>query len=115
MVNNGGVSGEIATKEGKYAVPVGFHDGSGKVGIAVTEQAKLIPENIREGITVLGVQGSMSGSEDMKAQTKTITPSASQQQVLPDVGYNCLSEVTVKAIPYTESENSAGGKTVTIG
>ena len=115
MVNNGGVSGEIATKEGKYAVPVGFHDGSGKVGIAATEQAKLIPENIREGITVLGVQGSMSGSEDMKAQTKTVTPSASQQQVLPDVGYNCLSEVTVKAIPYTESENSAGGKTVTIG
>ncbi len=115
MVNNGGVSGEIATKEGKYAVPVGFHDGSGKVGIAVTEQAKLIPENIREGITVLGVQGSMSGSEDMKAQTKTVTPSASQQQVLPDVGYNCLSEVTVKAIPYTESENSAGGKTATIG
>lgn len=115
MVNNGGVKGEIATKEGKYAVPVGFHDGSGKVGIAATEQAKLIPENIRKGITVLGVQGSMSGSEDMKAQTKTVTPSSSQQQILPDVGYNCLSEVTVKAIPYTESENSAGGKTATIG
>lgn len=115
MVNNGGVKGEIATKEGKYAVPVGFHDGSGKVGIAATEQAKLIPENIRKGITVLGVQGSMSGSEDMKAQTKTVTPSASQQQILPDVGYNCLSEVIVKAIPYTESENSAGGKTATIG
>lgn len=115
MVNNGGVTGEIATRDYEYAVPVGYHDGSGKVSIATTEKAKLVPENIREGITVLGVEGAMTGSEDMKAQTKTVTPSASQQQVLPDVGYNCLSEVTVKAIPYTESENSAGGKTATIG
>ncbi len=115
MVNNGGVTGEIATRDSEYAIPVGYHDGSGKVSIATTEKAKLVPENIREGITVLGVEGTMTGSEDMKAQTKTVTPSASQQQVLPDVGYNCLSEVTVKAIPYTESENSAGGKTATIG
>ena len=37
------------------------------------------------------------------------------QQVLPDEGYNCLSQVTVNKIPYTESDNAAGGKTVTIG
>lgn len=29
--------------------------------------------------------------------------------------YNCLSQVTVNKIPYTESDNAAGGKTVTIG
>ena len=35
--------------------------------------------------------------------------------IMPDEGYNCLSQVVVEAIPYTESENSAGGITVTIG
>ena len=58
----------------------------------------------------------MSGSENMKPQAKTVTPSTSTaQQVLPDEGYNCLSQVTVNKIPYTESDNAAGGKTVTIG
>lgn len=115
MVNNGGVNGEIVSKAQQYTIPVGFHDGSGKVGIATAEQDKLIPNNIRDGITILGVEGTMSGSEDMKAQAKEATPTATEQQILPDMGYNCLSQVTVKAIPYVESENAAGGKTATIG
>lgn len=115
MANNGGISGEISTKGQQYAVPVGFHDGSGKVGIATAEQEKLVPNNIREGVTILGVEGAMSGSEDMKPQAKEATPTTTEQQILPDVGYNCLSQVTVKAIPYVESENAAGGKTATIG
>ena len=56
----------------------------------------------------------MSGSEDMKPQSKEVTPGATAQQVLPDTGYNCISQVTVRAIPYAESENAAGGKTATI-
>jgi hypothetical protein len=113
--NNGAVSGKIYTKDGKYAVEIGYHDGSGTVEIDATEKAKLIPENIREGVTVLGVAGSMSGSEGMKPQAKEITPSTSEQVVLPDSGYNCLTQVTVKPIPYAEAQNSAGGITVTIG
>ena len=115
MKNNGAVSGSISTKDGTYTVPQGYHDGSGKVQIASTEQAKLIPANIREGVTVLGVAGSMSGSEDSKPQAKTVTPTTESQVILPDSGYNCLSQVTVAAIPYSESDNTAGGKTVTIG
>lgn len=115
MKNNGAVSGKISTKAGKYTVPQGYHDGSGSVQIDSTEQAKLVPNNIREGVTILGVAGTMSGSEGVKPQSKTVTPSAAQQTILPDSGYTHLSEVTVAAIPYTESENSAGGKTVTIG
>lgn len=115
MKNNGAVSGTISTKTGTYTVPQGFHDGSGKVQIASTEQAKIVPENIREGIVLLGVTGTMSGSEDTKPQAKTVTPSTEAQTVLPDTGYNCLSQVTVEAIPYVENDNSAGGKTVTIG
>ena len=114
MKNNGAVSGTISSKTGVYTVPQGYHDGSGKVSIASTEQAKLIPGNVREGITILGVEGSMSGTEDAKPQAKTVTPSTSVQTVLPDTGYNYLSQVTVSAVPYSESDNSAGGKTVTI-
>ena len=115
MKNNGAVSGTISAKAGKYTVPQGYHDGSGTVQIASAEQAKLIASNIREGVTILGVTGTMSGSEGIVSQSKTVTPTTESQTVLPDDGYTHLSEVTVAAIPYVESDNSAGGKTVTIG
>ena len=114
MKNNGAVSGSISTKAGKYTVPQGYHDGSGTVQIDSTEQSKLIPGNIRAGVTVLGVTGSMSSTEGAKPQSKEITPSTAKQTVLPDTGYNYLSQVVVNAIPYNESTNSAGGTTVTI-
>lgn len=61
--------------------------------------------------------GAVTGTEDAKPQAKTVTPSTKEQTVLPnsEEGYNYLSQVTVKAIPYNESENPAGGTTVTIG
>ena len=114
MKNNGAVTGSISTKSGTYTIPQGYHDGSGKVSISSTEQAKLIATNIRDGVTILGVEGSMSSTEGAKPQAKSVTPSTTEQQVLPDSGYNYLSQVTVAAIPYVESENAAGGKTVTI-
>lgn len=115
MANNGAVTGTISTKDGSYTIPQGYHDGSGKVSIDSTEQAKLIATNIRDGVTILGVLGTMSGTEGANPQSKTVTPSTTQQTILPDEGYNYLSQVTVNAIPYSESENSAGGTTVTIG
>lgn len=115
MKNNGAVAGVISTKAGKYTVPQGYHDGSGTVQLDSTEQGKIIPGNIREGVTILGVEGAMSGTEGANPQAKTVTPTTAQQVILPDEGYNYLSQVTVAAIPYSESDNSAGGKTVTIG
>ena len=115
MTNNGAVAGSITTKSGEYTVPQGYHDGSGKVSISASEQAKIIANNIREGITILGVEGTMSGSEGMSAQAKIVTPSTTSQVIMPDSPtYNCLSQVTVNPIPYTETDNAAGGKTVTI-
>ena len=115
MKNNGAVSGEISTVAGTYSVPVGYHDGSGKVAISATEQKKLIPANIRQGVSVLGIVGTMSGTEGAKAQAKTVTPSLAQKTVTPDTGYNYLSQVVVSAIPVTRADNTSGGQTVTIG
>lgn len=116
MPNRGSVTGTISTKAQEYTIPQGYHDGSGKVSISSTEQAKIIPTNIRDGVTILGVEGTMSGSEDVHAQAKTVTPMTTSQTVLPDSPtYNYLTQVTVNAIPYTETDNAAGGKTVTIG
>lgn len=113
MPNNGAVTGTITTKEQQYTVPQGYHDGSGKVSIAAAEQAKVIPSNIKDGVEILGVTGTYTG-DGVTAQAKTVTPSTSQQVVTPDAGYDYLSQVTVNAIPYTETDNAAGGKTVTI-
>ena len=115
MKNNGAVSGSISTVAGTYSVPVGYHDGSGKVAISATEQKKLIPANIRQGVSVLGIVGTMSGTEGAKAQAKTVTPSLAQKTVTPDTGYNYLSQVVVSAIPVTRADNTSGGQTVTIG
>lgn len=115
MPNRGAVTGTISTVSGTYSIQQGYHDGSGTVAIDSTEQSKIIATNIRDGITILGVTGSMTGTEEVNAQSKTVTPSTTQQTVTPDTGYNYLSQVTVNAIPYVETDNSAGGITVTIG
>lgn len=114
MPNRGSVTGTITTVDGSYTIAQGYHDGSGSVSISSTEQAKIIAANIREGVEILGVTGTMSGSEDVHAQTKTVTPTVTGFAVTPDTGYNYLSQVSVNAIPYVETDNAAGGKTVTI-
>lgn len=113
MPNNGAVTGTISTKAGQYTIPQGYHDGSGKVGLATVEANKLIPSNIKSGITILGIEGTYSG-EGATAQAKTVTPTTSQQVITPDTNYDYLSQVTLLAIPYTETANTYG-TTVTIG
>lgn len=113
MPNRAAVSGTISAVSEQYSIQNGFHDGSGKVGINPTEQAKIVAGNIKQGISILGVEGTYTG-EAAQAQSKTVTPTAEQQIVQPDEGYDFLSSVTVLAIPYNESENPAGGTTVTI-
>ena len=115
MPNNGAQTGTISTKAQEVTIRQGYHDGSGKVSIAADEQVKIIATNIREGITILGVEGTMSGSEAVVAQARTATPKFTQQVISPEDGYTHLSQVTVAAITVSYSDNSAGGKTVTIG
>lgn len=115
MPNNGAVTLTIDTVAGVVKIPQGYHDGSGTVTILTTEQAKLIAENIKQGITILGVTGTLEPSSNIKVTTKTVTPAATKQTITAGEGYDYMSEVTVEAIPYAETDNAQGGITVTIG
>lgn len=77
----GAVSATV--KEGEtYTIPKGYHNGSG---------------------TVSGIAG--GGSYEL--QSKTVTPTKSQQNITPDSGYYGLSDVTVSAIPATYQDVSS--------
>lgn len=117
MTNQGEKHLTITARDTAVTIPAGYHDGSGDIGLGSTDKAALVAVNIREGVTILGVEGSMSGSEDMTATSATITPYTTSQTIVPsDLGaYNAITSVTVNAIAYTETDNQAGGKTVTIG
>lgn len=112
MPNNGAVSGIIDDVDDSYIIPQGYHDGSGTVQIDATEKAKLIASNIKSGVEILGVQGTYSG-EAVTAQSKNVNATKNPLTVLPDTGYDYLSQVVV-TVPYVETPNSAGGVTCTI-
>lgn len=110
MPNRGAISASISSLS-PYTVPNGYHDGSGTVSV---DSTNISSGNIKSGVTILGVEGTYTG-ESITTQTKTVTPTSSQQVITADQGYDYLAQVTVNAIPYTETDNAAGGKTVTIG
>lgn len=108
MTNRGQYDVSVSDLNGT-AIPQGYHDGSGVAAIDSESAALIIPENIRENITFLGVTGTMSGSEAMNPQAKSVTPTLSSQTISPDEPtYNCLSQVTVAAIPVTRTSLGEG-------
>lgn len=117
MPNIGAQNTDITTKAQQVTISQGYHDGSGKVKISATEQAKIIAGNIKNGVSILGVTGTYTGSELIKATTGSATPARTSQTILPSGSgdYDYFTQFTVAAIPYTETDNAAGGVTVTIG
>lgn len=113
MPNKGKVDLKVVDKN-KVSIPAGYHDGSGSAAIDETEAAKLIAGNIKSGVEILGVTGDYAG-ELVNGQKKTVTPAKTQFSVLPDEGYDHLTEVVVAAVPITYTDNPTGGQTVTIG
>ena len=53
MPNHGRYHRAITSIDGTIAIPQGYHDGSGSVVLLYTEIAKIKPENIRQGVTIL--------------------------------------------------------------
>lgn len=114
MPDNSGKDVVIANTNGA-SIPAGFYDGSGKVKLSDADFAKLIPGNIKEGVTILGVEGDF-GTDDFSAISKEIAPTFEEQIFNPaDDGVSFYSSVKVKAIPVTRQDNEFGGVTVTIG
>lgn len=115
MTNNGAVSGTISTKAGTYTVQAGYHSGLGSVAIDSTEQAKIVAENIKSGIEILGVTGNYSG-ESVTAGSVSATPYLTAQTILPSsISKDYISQVDIAAITVSYSDNAAGGRTCTIG
>ena len=113
MPNNSGKNVIVTGKTGT-SIPQGYYDGSGVAKISEEDAAKIVPANIKEGVTILGITGSF-GADDISAQSKEVKPTFADQQISPDSGYTFLSGVLVKAIPVLYTDNNAGGQTVTIG
>lgn len=114
MPNNGAVTLTISGKDDEVAIAQGYHDGAGKAFISSTEKAKLIGSNIKQGITILGVEGTLEPSSSIKVTAKEFVPTKEGGTVLPGDGYDYITQVVVKPIPYVETDNAAGGTTVTI-
>lgn len=70
------------------------------------KNAYLTANNIRQGITVLGVEGNLA--PDKPDQTKNCTPSTSAQVITPDTGYE-LSQVNVSAVTASIDANIVAG------
>lgn len=113
MPNRGQVTGTISTLT-PYTIQNGYHDGSGTVSIASAEAAKIIAGNIKSGVSILGVEGTYAGEAISVQSNKNVTPATTTQTITPDASYDYLAQVTVAAIPYTETPNTYG-TTVTIG
>jgi hypothetical protein len=96
----------------------GFYNGR-TVSILKSEADKIIPENIRENVEILGVKGTMTGQEGIETKDLTVKPSFTEQTISPppaEVEGNIVyyKEVKVEAIPVVYTANG-GGLQVKIG
>lgn len=117
MTNQGEKHYTLSARDTEVSIPQGYHDGSGGIGLSAADKTALVAANVRQGVTVLGIEGTMSGMEGVKATSTSITPYTTAQTIVPtDLGdYNSITQISVAAITKTEVDNVAGGKTVTIG
>lgn len=67
-----------------------------KIKSILTEKnTKILPANIKSGVNILGVAGNVIA---LNGETKTITPTTSNQTILPSSGKNAITQVNVDAV-----------------
>lgn len=115
MTNNGSNDVTVTGISGT-SIPAGYYDGSGKAIIDSTSATNLVPSNIRNGVTILGVEGTLTTEDSLTVGAISATPTSSQQIITAaSQSLDYITQVTIAAIPYTETDNAQGGKTVVIG
>ena len=115
MTNNGSNDITVSTIAGS-SIPAGYYDGSGTAAIDSTSATNLVANNIRQGVEILGVEGTLSAEDELVVGAGSATPTSSQQVITAaSQNYDYFTQFTVAAIPYVESDNQQGGKTVVIG
>ena len=94
MADNGTVNTDITTKAQEVTIQQGYHSGSGKVKISSTEQAKIVADNIKSGVSILGQAGGLTPAK--AEETKTVTPNfASGNVVVTPTTDKVMTQVTI--------------------
>ena len=86
----------------RQTIPQGYTDGGTIAAVTSAIDSNITQNNIKAGVTILGVQGNLE--PDKPDQTKTATPTTTQQIIEPDTGYE-LASVTVEAVDNTIDAN----------
>ena len=109
MPNHGADDINITRANTRVLISEGYHNGNGSAGISTTEASKITASNIKSGVTILGVEGSVSPAKN--EQAKTVTATTTQQVVTPDVAPlpgNTLSSVTVNPQVHSDTYTPTG-------
>ena len=130
MTNQGTKTYSITTKAQSIIIPQGYHSGSGTVSIDATEQAKIVPENILKGITILGVEGSViekpfvapdigqiitmdlgtTAAAGTNNTYRVLSINGTQAKVVAMYDYNTSTAFNTSSITTTFSDGSTGQK-----
>lgn len=109
------IIGLIRSLNDPFTIPEGMYDGNEAVEIDPDKITELVPMNIRQGVTMLGVRGEMSGTESVKSQSVMISPSTDEQVIYPFGSYEYISSAVLEPISYETVENPNGSLTAIIG
>lgn len=85
---------------------------SGMSQVILNGDLNLVPQNVKEGVTIFGVTGTLEEAPEPRLQTKSVTPTASGTTVTFDSGYDGLEEVTVNGDGNLVPDNIRKGATV---
>ena len=99
IADNGAVSKKLDTTTTSYAVPAGFHNGSGTVSIELEEKTVTANGDVTPTAGKVLSKVTVNVENAPTLQEKSVTPTKAEQSVTPDEGYDGLSQVTVGAIP----------------